>query len=1142
MKTTIKLIGLAALMTSAVIASAAVPVAENGKAKATIVANGNEESAKELAKYLGKITGAEIPVAEKRDGVSGAIIDLQVAPVATLSNDDRGKQGYRLKTDGNVFSLVSPTKDGLFNAVHGFLNDHLKVRFYTPTVEVVPPNRNLTIPDLDETQKPSFAVRGYVYNPGYSRENWRKVRGGSLFAGYNVGASHSFYNVMPPAKYFKDHPDWYPMNAEGKRFQDGNMPLCGTNAELPKELAKRLVAIYDKQNPKDEYTKCFVSCAQGDGFTPCLCPECRKLVKAEGSESAPYILMLNRALEIAVKERPQLRVFTFAYFDTLFPPEKMEVHPHLFIHIVNSSIGHFMAGDNINGLEEAPGQEQYLRAMKAWAAKFKGQTDRMSMYEWDSPFVQNNLFLPWPNTVAHCEDIKTYYKLGCIYNINIEGGGTVARTELCHWVWMNLFWNAEQDQFALIDDFLNGYYGPKAAPYLREYLDYLEEVRKDTWYPATTVRWSGWGEYLVAKFFTPEVRVKMKAILDNALAAAAKDSDPEYLKRTEKSVNALIPQMFLTSEREKPFAFTKDPTTGEKWFIRGGNPDNVKFIEPIVAASGSLRFQAYNNDIVKGGYSQTYGDKVEELKSDKLEVAVAPHIRAAVVSVKYRGKELLANRDAEGIRSEIPASAAWYEKEKKADELSFLAKLQPHQWASEWGTLTFERNIALSGDTLKIEREFKQRKKCKMHLRANAAFGERFTLAMPDVEAGVVTVEAGAVKKAIPLAAYAHVGNGAINMVNVAKAAGSDVQDVNLMVPEAADKSGTAEVPVAGEGDLIVRFGRGDGIAVEIKTTCKGWKKVTIVPDAKKGHVVITLKGAPNAGIEKPETEKVELPEIAFRVKDVGEKVEGRRSEVEQRNTSDSIVKAKIRRTGENTAINELDGAEMVWIPAGKFQRGAKKGPWSPRDGRPVREIELDGFWMYKHPVTFGEYKKVMEAGGKKVNPVDFGKQYTDNQMVLLSWNESEEYAKLVGAALPTEAQWERAARGNHKDAVRYPWGDNWEPERVACHELLEKSDYLSTDTFEIGKFPKGVSDFGVEEMIGCSFEWVNDWYDAGYYQVSPAKNPQGPDHGRFKVLKGGDSNFSCDFAQIGFRMICPPDVRGWTKTQFRCVINVPKE
>ena len=125
---------------------------------------------------------------------------------------------------------------------------------------------------------------------------------------------------------------------------------------------------------------------------------------------------------------------------------------------------------------------------------------------------------------------------------------------------------------------------------------------------------------------------------------------------------------------------------------------------------------------------------------------------------------------------------------------------------------------------------------------------------------------------------------------------------------------------------------------------------------------------------------------------------------------------------------------------------------------------------------------------------------------------------------------------------MRYPWGDNWEPERVACHELLEKSDYLSTDTFEIGKFPKGVSDFGVEEMIGCSFEWVNDWYDAGYYQVSPAKNPQGPDHGRFKVLKGGDSNFSCDFAQIGFRMICPPDVRGWTKTQFRCVINVPKE
>ena len=1117
---------------------AGVPVAANGQAKAVIVSNGNKASAEALKKYLDKITGATFGIVERAaDAKAGSVIELKVAPVEGLSNDDRGKQGYRLKTAGSALTLTSPTADGLSNAVYGFLNDWLKVRFYSPTVEVVPENRDLTVPEIDETVKPSFAIRGYVYNPGYSHDNWRKNRGGSLLAGYNLSATHSFYTYIPPGKYFKDHPEWYPMNAKGKRYNDGNFPLCGTNAELAKELAKRLVATYDKQNPKDEHAKSFVPCAQGDGFAPCLCPECRKLVKQEGSESAPYILMLNRALEEANRTRPNLKVVTFAYFDTLFPPKNLEVNRNLYIHIVNSSLGVFMAGDNINRLDEAPGQDQYLRAMKAWARKFKGQTDRMSMYEWDTPFDSSCLFLEWPNVLAHCRDIRTYYDLGCIYNINIEGGGRIAWGDLCHWVWMNLFWNAEQDPAALVKDFLNGYYGPKAAPFLSAYLDYVEEVRKDTWYPATTVRWSGHGEYLVAKFFTPEVRGKMKALMDQAVKAAATETDGAYLKRVTTTYNALVPQMFLIADQVKPFAMAKDPATGKRWFLRGGNPENIKFIDPILAAVGELKIQPWNNLVSKDRYSASFGAAVEELKSDKLELAVAPHMRGGIVSATYRGKELFANAGGEGHQDVVPGGTAYSVVRSDAVGIDLKAIIEPGQWTGEWGSLRFYRNLKLVGNTVRIDRTFEQKKGARVHLRANAAFGSKWTLAMPDPEAAVVTVQAGDTKKVIPLAAYAAAGNGSYDMINLAKAAGSDVQDLTLMVPEAADKTGYAEVPLSGDGPLSVRYGRGDGIAMEIASTCAGWAKVRIAPDAKKNAVVITLSGAPNKGIEKPETSVVVLPSVAFSVTDAA------RTSVakpEAKVAGKPKVAPNVRVTGPNTGVNELDGAELVWIPAGKFLRGAPKAPCSPRDARPVREIELDGYWIYKHPVTFGEYRKVMEKAGKKANPVDFGHPYADGTMVLLSWNESQEYAELVGASLPTEAQWERAARGTFREPVRYPWGDAWEPDRVCCQELLEKGGVRPDQSFEIGKFPKGASTFGVEDLIGGSFEWVGDWYDADYYRTSPAKNPQGPETGRFKVLKGGDSNYGSDFAQIGFRMICLPDVRGWVKTQFRCAINAP--
>ena len=160
-----------------------------------------------------------------------------------------------------------------------------------------------------------------------------------------------------------------------------------------------------------------------------------------------------------------------------------------------------------------------------------------------------------------------------------------------------------------------------------------------------------------------------------------------------------------------------------------------------------------------------------------------------------------------------------------------------------------------------------------------------------------------------------------------------------------------------------------------------------------------------------------------------------------------------------------------------------------------------------------------------------------DKYPALLSWGEAADYAKWATATLPSEAQWEKAARGT--DGREYPWGDKWIPENaVGMERTLDK---FQDGMLPVGSSPKGISPVGVEDMAGNVWEWVGDWYNHDYYKSSPDKNPQGPASGRNKVLRGGDSSWSEDWSRSAARFLCPPNVRDYVKTGFRCVINEEK-
>jgi formylglycine-generating enzyme required for sulfatase activity len=195
----------------------------------------------------------------------------------------------------------------------------------------------------------------------------------------------------------------------------------------------------------------------------------------------------------------------------------------------------------------------------------------------------------------------------------------------------------------------------------------------------------------------------------------------------------------------------------------------------------------------------------------------------------------------------------------------------------------------------------------------------------------------------------------------------------------------------------------------------------------------------------------------------------------------------------EPILINEKDEAEIVYVPPSEFLMGSE-GANADSDEAPEHTVFLDAYWVYKHEVTNAQYRQCIEEG------ICYGdlSWYPENDYpaVYISWYEASDYCEWAGGSLPTEAQWEKAARG--EDGQTYPWGEESPTCDLANFYGCEES------TMPVGSYPAGVSPYGALDMAGNVWEWVMDWYDAEYYQSSPSQNPTGPVSGSYRVLRGG--------------------------------------
>jgi hypothetical protein len=414
----------------------------------------------ELAEHLKAVTGVNFPIV--RPGRLGVPV-IAVGPgVATTLAPGLDVTFAKLRDDGIIIQTVGSNlvltgaqgaKRGTLYAVYEFLETTVGCRWWTANASYIPHSPNLTIPEQNRVYIPKLQYRDIYYRQTDEIFTARcKNHGPNI-----VGWCHTFNQLLPPAKYFKAHPEWY-SEINGVRTPDAQ--LCLSNDAMRLELTKNALGWLRKTPAAD-----MISISQNDCFGSCQCSTCRLWVtdgtgRSDPSPSASLIKFVNLVAEDVEKEFPKIYVETIAYQYTRTPPRYLKPRKNVAIRLCNDT------GSFSQPLADGQHNEKFRKEIKEWSAI----SHQLLIWDYVANFA--NYIQPHPNWHVLAPNIRFFeahkaislFEQGDIFS---SSGNFV---ELRFWLLTHLAWNSSLEEQSLIKEFMDAYYGPASRP-LRDYIE-----------------------------------------------------------------------------------------------------------------------------------------------------------------------------------------------------------------------------------------------------------------------------------------------------------------------------------------------------------------------------------------------------------------------------------------------------------------------------------------------------------------------------------------------------------------------------------------------------------------------------------------------------------------------------------------------
>jgi hypothetical protein len=530
-------------------------------------------AATELQEHLSLVTGATLPIRnedqiddqQKLIIIGDAARLKQIAP--DLNLQQLGYDGIVIRTCGPHLILAGHVTRGCLYAVYTFLEDVVGCRWWTSTESYVPERSTLRIEPLDRVHEPRLQSRATFYRDAFDpifaarrKLNGHHHRIPAEYGGHRqfCGFVHTFYPLLPPEKYFAQHPEWY-SEIDGRRTHH-HAQLCLTNAAMRRELTANAL-----ERLRNQPGAQFLSISQNDWYGRCECENCLRVEEAEHSPAGPLLRFVNAVAEEIEKEFPDVLVETLAYQYTRQPPQTARPRDNVVIRLCSIECSF------VQTFAEGPQNEAFRTDIQGWSKVAE------RLFVWDYVTNFSSYILPHPNLRVLGPNIRFFvdhHVIGLFEQGDAHSSvGDFVR--LRAWLISQLMWNPDLDERLLIREFMQGYYGP-AAPHLIEYLELIHDAAERS------------GVYLrcfmedTSAWLTLEDLNAAMACFDRAAAAVA--DNPELAKRVRRErlpldhvwLNRYHALQRTARIGRLPFAGPEDPVAACEDFIRLANEFDVR--------------------------------------------------------------------------------------------------------------------------------------------------------------------------------------------------------------------------------------------------------------------------------------------------------------------------------------------------------------------------------------------------------------------------------------------------------------------------------------------------------------------------------------------------------------------------------------